>query len=282
MPTMIESFCTNNSRYKANQRLAPVGVILHSIGCPQPDASVLHKSWANNNSQYLTHYVLDDEKIIHCMPNDRLCWHVGSPGNSKWLGIEMCEPSQIKYKTGSTFDIKDADKAKAYAKKCYDNAVILLAMLCNQYGWNPYTAILTHNEVTVKKLSGTNHVDPEHLWNGLGMGYTLAGLRKDVATAMGKSDIKIPVETNTTTSTTTAKETRYTMNLRTLKNGCKGEDVKAMQILLIGRGYSCGSCGVDGSFGSATETAVRRYQKDKNLSVDGKAGPATMGSLLGA
>lgn len=78
----------------------------------------------------------------------------------------------------------------------------------------------------------------------------------------------------------TTKEGLYTMQMRNLKNGHKGEDVKALQILLNGRDYSCGS--VDGIFGSKTDSAVRRYQRAKGLEVDGIAGPATMGSLLGA
>ena len=84
----------------------------------------------------------------------------------------------------------------------------------------------------------------------------------------------------TTTPTTTKGE--YTMEMRNLKKGCKGEDVKALQILLIGRGYSCGVSGADGSFGPATDSAVRKYQKTKGLEVDGVAGKNTMGSLLGA
>ena len=80
---------------------------------------------------------------------------------------------------------------------------------------------------------------------------------------------------------TEKKEEGYTMNMRNLSKGCKGEDVRALQILLIGRGYTCGSYGADGDFGNATDTAVRNYQRDKALGVDGIAGPATMGSLLG-
>ena len=71
----------------------------------------------------------------------------------------------------------------------------------------------------------------------------------------------------------------YTMEMRYLKKGCKGEDVRALQILLNGRGYSCGN--VDGDFGSKTDAAVRKYQKAKGLGVDGIVGKATMGSLLG-
>ena len=73
----------------------------------------------------------------------------------------------------------------------------------------------------------------------------------------------------------------FTLNMRVLKAGCKGSDVKALQILLIGNGCACGVWGADGNFGSGTEAAVRNYQKKKKLSVDGMAGPETMRSLLG-
>ena len=68
---------------------------------------------------------------------------------------------------------------------------------------------------------------------------------------------------------------------RTLRNGSKGEDVKTLQRTLIAKGFSCGSYGVDGSFGPDTEKAVRAYQKANGLEVDGIAGPLTQGSLYG-
>lgn len=90
-------------------------------------------------------------------------------------------------------------------------------------------------------------------------------------------------ETEETKAPETAVTTKegFTVEMRVLKNGCKGDDVKALQILLIGNGCTCGSWGADGNFGAGTEAAVRNYQKKKNLQVDGKAGPATMGKLLG-
>lgn len=86
-------------------------------------------------------------------------------------------------------------------------------------------------------------------------------------------------QTQTETKPTQPKEGKYTLEMRNLKNGHSGEDVRALQILLNGRGYNCGTA--DGIFGSKTDSAVRKYQKDKGLSVDGIAGPATMGSLMG-
>ena len=69
--------------------------------------------------------------------------------------------------------------------------------------------------------------------------------------------------------------------LPVLKNGSEGKTVKALQILLIGYGYSCGSCGADGDFGSATKKAVEKFQKDNSLEIDAKVGPKTWAKLLG-
>lgn len=184
---ITEAICTGNRRYKAAEPLNPKGVVLHSIGTPQPRASVLRDYWNRDASAYVVHYMVDDKTILHCMPDNLKCWHVGSPGNGQWLGIEMGEPSQIKYTSGAHFNVSDLEAARTYVKACYENAVCLLARLCEKYGWNPYTAILTHYEISKRKLSNTDHVDPQHLWDGLGMGYSLLTLRRDVAVAMGSA-----------------------------------------------------------------------------------------------
>ena len=68
---------------------------------------------------------------------------------------------------------------------------------------------------------------------------------------------------------------------RILRNGCKGSDVRELQITLISLGHSCGSWGADGEFGDATELAVRAFQAAVGLEVDGEYGPNTH-SLLQA
>lgn len=80
--------------------------------------------------------------------------------------------------------------------------------------------------------------------------------------------------------TNTTKEV-YTMEMRMLRNGDTGEDVQALQILLIGRGYDCGPDGADGIFGDNTEVALRSYQSKTGKAVDGIAGPESMSGLLG-
>ncbi len=76
-------------------------------------------------------------------------------------------------------------------------------------------------------------------------------------------------------------EGEFDMKMRTLQYGSNGEDVKALQILLVGNGCPCGKWGADGDFGISTENAVKEYQRKKKLQVDGIAGPATWGKLLG-
>ena len=65
----------------------------------------------------------------------------------------------------------------------------------------------------------------------------------------------------------------------TLENGSTGDAVRRLQRRLKELGYYNGSS--DGSFGDATEAAVMAFQLQNNLTVDGKAGPATQRALYG-
>ena len=78
-----------------------------------------------------------------------------------------------------------------------------------------------------------------------------------------------------------SKEAVCKVELKILKQGSKGTSVNALQALLVGYGYSIGSSGVDGDFGPATAKAVKAFQKDKKIDVDGSVGPITWKHLLG-
>ena len=66
-------------------------------------------------------------------------------------------------------------------------------------------------------------------------------------------------------------------NTETLELGSEGAEVKKLQQKLKDLGYLSGS--VDGKFGVATEAAVIAFQKNNNLTADGKAGVATLSKL---
>lgn len=65
----------------------------------------------------------------------------------------------------------------------------------------------------------------------------------------------------------------------TLRRGSSGEYVTLLQTKLIQRGYDLGSYGADGKFGAKTEEAVKQFQRDNGLAVDGICGTRTWNAL---
>ena len=85
----------------------------------------------------------------------------------------------------------------------------------------------------------------------------------------------------TSTINPTVKESgtvNITMNV--LQKGSKGSQVKTLQRLLVALGYNVGAAGIDGDFGNDTESATKKFQKDKVLIVDGIVGANTWNKLL--
>lgn len=64
-----------------------------------------------------------------------------------------------------------------------------------------------------------------------------------------------------------------------VKKGSKGNNVRWVQWELKRLGYDIGKYGIDGSFGSATDKAVRAFQKKHKLTVDGIVGKNTRAAL---
>jgi hypothetical protein len=196
---LVQSFVTNNPYYKANvnptdsryknyQKNGPKGAMLHSVGCPQPKASVFVNAW--NKASYdaaCIHGFIDanDGTFYQTMPWNFRAPHAGGAANNTHIGIEMCEPDFIKYTGGSSFTCSNKARAKEMAKRTYDAAVELFAMLCKEHGWDPLAdgVIISHKEGHSRGIA-SGHGDPEHLWKGLGMSYTMNTFRRDVKAAM--------------------------------------------------------------------------------------------------
>lgn len=110
----------------------------------------------------------------------------------------------------------------------------------------------------------------------------------DQSTFLGKGDILVTKSSGHTVvvlnngskyENATTQTDKIELGDRLLKKGMKGDDVKALQKALIKLGYSCGKWGADGDFGSATETALKKFQKDHKCEVDGKYGPESHKAL---
>ena len=89
----------------------------------------------------------------------------------------------------------------------------------------------------------------------------------------------VPACVDGTIPTPTPEPTPTPSTKPTLRRGDKGPYVVDMQTKLNKLGYDLGPCGIDGDFGRATEKAVKAFQGDHGLKVDGICGPATWSAL---
>ena len=181
-----------DSRYTTFQKRGPEGLMLHSVGCSQPSAEVFARQWNRSGIEVAVHAVVQaDGTVYQCLPWNYRGWHCAGNANNTHVGVEMTEPSQIKYTGGSTFKVLDKAAAQAQARGTYQTAVQLFAQLCKQYGLNPmaHGVIISHHEGYLQGVA-SNHGDPEHLWKGLGLSYTMDGFRKDVKAAMSNTTKK--------------------------------------------------------------------------------------------
>jgi hypothetical protein len=181
-----------DSRYTEFQERGPLGAVLHSIGTPQPSAKVIAANFDSPNAESSVHMVLQaDGDCYQLAPLNYRMWHVGGNANQTHLGIEMTEPDCIWYdeKNGYKLHIRNTSKALEHVVKTYALAVELFAKLCMQYRWDPMEdgVIMSHKEAHARGL-GSNHGDPEHLWDALGTGYTMDTFRAAVAAKMSEKE----------------------------------------------------------------------------------------------
>lgn len=180
---IINKICTGSNCYKTGSKIKVKGLMLHSVGCNQPKASVFIDQWNRNVTEVCAHGIIDPDGIYQTLPWEHYGWHAGNPANASYIGVETTEPATIRYTTGANFTDTNPTETKAHIKAVYDNAVELFAYLCKQYKLDPLrkNVIISHNEGRLLGIA-TAHVDPEHLWTKYG--YSMDGFRKAVKAKM--------------------------------------------------------------------------------------------------
>lgn len=180
---IIEVFTTGNKCYQAAIPLRPQGLMLHSIGTPQPSAAMLARYFdqyqPGGQSVCVHAFVQADGTVYQTLPWETIAWHCGGSANSTHIGVEMTEPG-----AGMAY----AESAEQITGT-YRTAVALFAQLCGVYGLDPLAdgVIIGHAEGHRRGVA-SNHADPELLWNTYGMGFTMDGFRQDVYAEMHKND----------------------------------------------------------------------------------------------
>ncbi len=165
---LTENECYKNYNYK----FKPRGLMAHSVGVNQPRAEVFARSWnvwRPGGRRICVHGFIDPDIFIQTLPFDTRGWHCAGTGNDTLIGIEICEPSTIKY-TGVSANYEDLDPKATndYVHRAFDTAAKVFAVLCNKFGFDPYKDIITHY-MGGKTGIASGHVDPEHIWKNYGL-----------------------------------------------------------------------------------------------------------------
>lgn len=189
MGEIITRYLTKNPCYKQGRSITVKGLMLHSVGCNQPNPLVFVNNW-NRESQTnaCVHGFIGSDAAYICLPiletkgKAMRGWHGGGASNNTHIGVEMCEPACIKYTGGASFTCSDKAAAIRFVEQTTRNAAQLFAQLCIFHGLDPLAdgVIISHAEGHKRGIA-SNHGDPDHLWRGLGMSYNMDSFRRDVA-----------------------------------------------------------------------------------------------------
>ncbi len=180
-----QKYLTQSGCYKAGKRITVKGLMIHSVGCPQPKAEVFMKNWNRADANACVHAIVEpDGDVYQLLPWDFRGWHCGGGANNTHIGVEMTEPATIKYTSGAAWtETEDGDNTKAHVLATYRCAVELFAHLCQQFHLDPLAdgVVISHSE-GCKRGIASNHGDVEHLWSKFGL--SMGQFRKDIKTVM--------------------------------------------------------------------------------------------------
>ena len=199
---MITRYLTKNPCYQQGKWIAVRGLMLHSVGTAQPDPLVFIHAWDSPTyDRACVHGFIGQEETYVTLPilttpgQAMRGWHGGGSSNNTHIGVEMCEPETIRYIGGASFTVQDREAAVAFVEKVIQRAVKLFAQLCQFHGLDPLAdgVVLSHAEGNRRGIA-SNHGDPESLWRGLQMDYSMDHFRHQVAEAMKGEDEEMDVQ----------------------------------------------------------------------------------------
>ena len=283
---------------KCPYTMVPTRIVVHNTA---NDASAANEIayMIRNDNEVSFHYAVDDIEIVQGIPEDRNAWHASDggsgKGNREGIGIEIC------YSKGGGSKFTKAEK----------NAAEFVAYLLKQYGWGidkvtkhqdysgkycphrtldkgwdrflklvqEYLNPTTKKEMYRVRKSWLNVASQKGAFSVFenavdcckkaGAGYKVFDSKGVV-----KYEYVVPAPAPAPAPKPTPKPVVKDTSLR---SGSKGDKVKTLQTNLNMLGYNCGAA--DGNFGAKTLAAVKAFQKDQKLVVDGIVGAGTQAAI---
>lgn len=163
----IERIYISYGNSRPGSRLSKVRfIVAHDTGNPGSNAIGNRDYFQETMPKSSAHTFVDDQRIIEMIPIDEVAYHVrysvptdnelyGYNANSAAIGVELCYGGNVSF-----WD--------AYTRFAWYHAY-----LCQVYGLNPKTAIVSH-----KRLDPARKIDPESVLKNQGI--TFAQFLNDV------------------------------------------------------------------------------------------------------
>ena len=159
---MLEIMHTKSDCYKANRKIKPKGIMVHSTGAnnpylrryvgthPELGTNQYNNDWNRSGVKVAVHAFIGYDKdknvkIAQVLPWDMRGWHSGKSANDTHISFEICESN-----------LND----KEYFDKAYQKAIELCVMLCKEFNLSEKD-IIDHAE-GYKKGIASNHADVGH------------------------------------------------------------------------------------------------------------------------
>ena len=195
---------TNNRCYITNNKMKPIGIVVHSTGANNPNlrryvapddgylGTPSSEHWNQSKTAVCVHAFIGKLKdgsiaTYQILPFDVCCWGCGSGSrgsyNASHIQFEICEDG-----------LADAN----YFNKVYTEAVEFCAYLCQTYGIK-VSAITTHCDAH-KAGYASNHADVMHWFPRYGK--NMDTFRADVQKKLNGGTISQPTQTATPTTNT--------------------------------------------------------------------------------
>lgn len=212
------------------------------------------------------YYIYWDGTIYQAASHDAVLWQVGTAGyytqkhpnanNYNTIGIEMCPKCDGNASNPS-------DPKWYFTTETQEACVWLVKKLMSDLSI-PAENVLRHYDI-VNKVCPAPYVSN----NGYKTSWTWDQFKLKINSSYTETETNNSIQTG---------GNKYMFTCRTIQMGDSGNDVLLLQEILKSRGYYTG--GLDRSFGQLTLTAVKKYQTDRKLAVDGICGPATWADLI--
>ena len=229
-------------------------IVCHYLGVPNADNPYLY------GGGYGGHYNIKRNGEIYkaADPKTAVVWHCGGglQGSDGHKYFQICTNyNSIGIECGVCYteNVKDADGDSNkwyFTEETQESLVYLVSKLMDEYGIS-MDHVIRHFDVTGKTCP-----NPYVKNNNLRTSWTWDEFKANLKQYRKDGTITLPYD-------------HVIIKNDYLSKGDSGDAVQTMQMMLIACGYSCGSYGADGDFGSATENALKEFQKAQKLKVNG-------------